>query len=297
MNLLDGYVDKDVVIHFTRMINDAGVQSYPVEICGNELWHIIKKYELDKLVEGSVLFMRETESIAQETETGFIDRVVHYAKNQKTIVTIKESHLSIPGHKTTLKELQEQGAEIRMVKDILGAMVVASKKRRNKVVFPISGFEDEALITAAGLAKSKTVGFRNFYILNHHISLAGIINSLAENKTETEGFIVPLKVGINTGITSFSEIPLLYNKGVVFSGYQPSEIMQSVWMTLSQHIEKKQAVVFQRTKEVSDEAINRSRWMLEEVFEPGPLLSKKYGTIPNGRLIIKDKYKAFDLEG
>jgi len=85
MNLLDGYVDKDVVIHFTRMINDAGVQSYPVEICGNELWHIIKKYELDKLVEGSVLFMRETESIAQETETGFIDRVVHYAKNQKTI--------------------------------------------------------------------------------------------------------------------------------------------------------------------------------------------------------------------
>ena len=67
-------------------------------------------------------------------------------------------------------------------------------------------------------------------------------------------------------------------------------------MAISQQLDKSPAVVFQRTKEVSDDVINRSRWMLEEVFEPAPLNNNKYRTIANGRLHIKEKYKDFDAE-
>jgi len=67
-------------------------------------------------------------------------------------------------------------------------------------------------------------------------------------------------------------------------------------MIVSQQTDNKPAVVYQRTKEVSDEVINRSRWMLEEVFEHGPLESERLGNIPAGLLVIKEKYSSFDLK-
>jgi len=296
MSLLDSYMDRDVVKHFVSLIADSSGSPFNIGVTGGDLWETINNYELTGLLPRNVKLFSENDYNLQLTDQHFIDRIIAFAKTEKAIVTIKEAYLNIHGSESTLQEVKEKGADIRVVDDILGAMVVASKKRRNKVVYPITGYEDEALITAAGLAKTKTVGFRNFFVLNGHKSLVGIINSPAKTKTDTAGFIIPLKVGINTGITPFSDIPLLYNKGIVFSGYEPAEIMQSIWMIVSQQTDNKPAVVYQRTKEVSDEVINRSRWMLEEVFEHGPLESERLENIPAGLLVIKEKYSAFDLK-
>ncbi len=296
MSLLDNYVDRDVVKHFAGLIKDAATTPYRIMITGPGIRKVISQYELTTLLPKTVEIVSEADFFIQTTDTEFIDRIITLAKTEKAIITIKEKYLLKKGSSQTLKELQESGTDIRIVKDILGAMVVASKKRRNKIFYPITGYEDEALITAAGLAKSKTVGFRNFFVLNGHKSLAGIVNAIASKNQEITGFIVPLKVGINTGTGAFSNIPLLHNKGVVFSGYEPAEIMQSVWMLISQHTEKKPAVVFQRTVEGLDEAINRSRWMMEEVFDTAPLKSNLFGTIPNGKFVITTKYDAFDAE-
>jgi len=296
MNPLDNYPDKDVVKHFAALINESVNSPLKLLLCGRDLWSIIDKYELNKLLPSTLTLINGEDIGITQTNKQVVDKAIDYSGDSKTIITIKESFLNMPGTTTTLNEQLNAGADIRIVNDILGAMVIASKKRRNRVVFPITGFEDEALVTAAGLAKSKTVGFRNFFVLNGHNSLAGNSNFLAKEEENMAGFVLPLKVGLNTGVGQYSNIPLIYNKGVVFSGYEPMEIMQSVWMVVSQQLDRSPAVVFQRTKEVSDEVINRSRWMLEEVFEPAPLNNNKYGTITNGRLHIKEKYKDFDAE-
>ena len=296
MNQLDNYVDRDVVKHFAALINESVNSPIKLFICGQDLWSIIYKYELNKLLPSTLTLINGEDIGISQTYKQVIDKTIDYSKVDKTIITIKEGFLNLPGTTSTLNEQLTTGAEIRIVNDILGAMEVASKKRRNRVVFPITGFEDEALVTAAGLAKSKTVGFRNFFVLNGHSSLVGITGFLAKEEENIAGFVLPLKVGLNTGTGQYSSIPLLYKKGVVFSGYEPMEIMQSIWIVISQYFEKSPAVVFQRTKEVSDEVINRSRWMLEEVFEPSPLNNNKYGTIANGNLHIKEKYKDFDAE-
>ncbi len=296
MNQLDNYLDKDVVKHFAALINESVNSPIKLLLCGQDLWSIIDTYGLNKLLPPTLSLISGDDIGITQTNKQVIDKTIDYSNDNKTIITIKESYLNMPGTTSTLYEQHNAGADIRIVNDILGAMVVASKKRRNRVVFPITGFEDEALITAAGLAKSKTVGFRNFFVLNGHNSLVGVTNFLAKQEENLAGCILPLKVGLNTGVGQYSNIPLIYHKGVVFSGYEPMEIMQSVWMVISQQLDKSPAVAFQRTKEVSDEVINRSRWMLEEVFEPAPLSNNKYGAIANGRLHIKEKYKDFDAE-
>jgi len=297
MSLLDGYVDRDVVKHFASLMADLKLDNIRIVILGEDLMANFEKYGLKDWLPGWLTVEDELLPGMEMEERRFVDRLIAFSGTEKSILTIKEKYLALPGTRSTLKEALEKGADIRVVDDILGAMVVASRKRRNKVVYPITGYEDEGLITAAGLAKAKTVGFRNFFVYSRHLQTKTIVEAIAKRDKQVNGFIIPLKVGLNIGMGAFSSIPLLYKKGVVISGYEPMEIMQSVWMLLNQIAEGTPAAVFQRTKEVSDEIVNRSRWMLEEVFESGPLKLENHENIPGGRLIIKEKYRSFDLEG
>ncbi len=292
MSLLDNYIDKDVVKHFATLIHEKVNTPLTLFLGGKDLWRIFLEYKLYELLPGNLTVVNDTDLGLLNVKRQVIDKAIRLITDDRVIITIKDEYLNISGNHSTLKGQLKNGADIRIVDDILGAMVVASRKRRNIVIFPITGYEDEALITAAGLAKSKTVGFRNFFVLNSHLSLAGIVNHLAKEDNQLAAFIVPLKVGLNTGAGRFSNIALTYNKGVVFSGYEPMEIMQAIWMAVS----NEPAVSFQRTKEVSEEVINRSRWMLDEVFEPVPLKLDKHKIIDHGFLRIKEKYQDFDTK-
>ncbi len=293
MSLIDNYVDGDVVKHFASLIADSTIRPVTIAMFGAELWSVFKKYDLISLLPGLVSVVNESGVGLCDPEKLLIDRMVAFSMIENAIVTVKEKYLAMQGTKSTLQQRLDAGADIRVVDDILGAMVVASRKRRNKVVYAVSGYEDEGLITAAGLAKAKTVGFRNFFVLNMHRRMPAIVDATA-SANSCSGFIVPLKTGLNTGIGAWSSIAPVYKKGVVISGYEPMEIMQSVWMLLQQIADNNPATVFQRTKEVSDEVINRSRWMLDEVFEPVDVADKNFGLIKNGGYKIRDKYSAFD---
>ena len=296
MSLLDSYVDRDVVKHFASLMADMNPVKSRVVVLGTSLVANMKRYALTDWLPDWVTVEGESTLGLEMESKGFIDKLIAFTKADNVILTVKKQYLELPGSYSTLKAEMDKGADIRVVEDILGAMVVASRKRRNKVIFPITGYEDEGLITAAGLAKAKTVGFRNFFVFNHHWQTKGIIEALAASEKQVDGFILPLKVGLNTGVGAFSSIPLVYNKGVVVSGYEPMEIMQSIWMVLNQKSEGAPAAVYQRTKEVSDEIVNRSRWMLEEVFEPADIMMGALGLVKSGSFRIREKYQAFDAK-
>jgi len=296
MSLMDSYVDRDVVKHFASLIEDAATTPIKIVVFGDDLWKIINDYNLTSQLPDNVTLEQGLGTVRKTIEKIFIDRIIAFSRNENSIVAIKEQFLTMAGTQSSLKDELERGADIRVVDNILGAMEVAHKKRRNSILFPITGYEDEALITAAGLAKSKTVGFRNFFVLNGHYRLSGIVNELAATSTRVSGFIIPFKVGLITGTSAFSKIPLVNKKSVVISGYEPMEIMQSISMVVTQQTEGSFAALFQRTKDVSDEIITRSQWMIEEVFDPSPLSLPKLGILPNSGFKIKEKYKDFDVE-
>ena len=296
MSLMDSYVDRDVVRHFASLIEDAATTPINIVVFGDDLWKVINDYNIEAQLPDTVSLERGLEAERKLAEKHFIDKIIAFSLSDKAIVTIKEKYLTMAGTQSSLKDELERGADIRVVDNILGAMEVAHKKRRNNILFPITGYEDEALVTAAGLAKSKTVGFRNFFVLNGHYRLSGIINVLATTENNINGFILSLRVGLNTGTSAFSKIPLVNKKSVIITGYAPMEIMQSIWMVVSQQVSGSFAALFQHTKDISDEIINRSQWMLEEVFEPCPLNLPKIGILPNSGFKIKEKYKAFDVE-
>ena len=291
---LDTYVDKDVVNHFSGLINDLAPHEINIIIFGKEILDTVNIFNFKELLPSSLKISAAPWIETNKEDINTVNRLINFLKEERSLVTVKKEWLDIKGdEKVSLRDIMHSGANIQVVDNILDAMVIASKKRRNNVVFPVKGYEDEALITAAGLAKAKTVGFRRFYVLQHHRSTPATVRFLAcENKSV--GFLIPLKTALNTGSEKYSEIPLFYKKGVVFSGYQAAEIMQSIYLLVAQHINKKPEVVFQRTKEVSEDVITRAQWMIDEVFEYEDILISKEKKISKGAMKIREKYKMFD---
>lgn len=292
---MKGYVNQDIVNHFAELINDLPKQKSDIFVFGKEIFKTVKEFELEKLLPDNIKIKAAPSIIKGKEEQKIIDKIFQFLQNEKSILTVKKEWLDVKdGNNITLQELIDKGsADIRIVDDILGAMVVASRKRRNKVLYLIDGYEDELLITAAGLAKAKTVGFRNFFVYQNHYNTPAVITAISE-KDENSAFLVPLKTGLNTGIEKYTQIPLLYRKSVVISGYEAMEIMQSIYMLAEQSVSGKPAASFQRTKELSEEVVRRANWMIEEVFTISDCDIADSGHVKNGKYIIKDKYRMFD---
>ena len=287
MRELENYINKDVVFHFSELLNDLDIGNLTLMVFSKEIYNTINEFDLRSLIPRNIKLKKAPGLIPDKR---FIDNILELLKDEKTILTVKKEWLSIE----QIQKAGEAGADIRIVDDILGSMIVASKKRRNNVIFPIDGFEDEALITAAGLAKAKTVGFKRFFVLQNHLNTPELIKSISAESDENIYYLLPLKTGLNTGSEKYSEIPLLYKRGVVFSGYEVMEIMQSIYMLAGQFSTNTPKVLFQRTKEVNDEITARARWMIEEVFDNEDYNSEEYGIIKNGKMKINDKYSMFD---
>ncbi len=292
---MKGYVNQDIVNHFAELINDLPKQKSDIFVFGKEIFKTVKEFELEKLLPDNIKIKAAPSIIKGKEEQKIIDKIFQFLQNEKSILTVKKEWLDVKGgNNITLQELIDKGsADVRIVDDILGAMVVASRKRRNKVLYLIDGYEDELLITAAGLAKAKTVGFRNFFVYQNHYNTPAVITAISE-KDENSAFLVPLKTGLNTGIEKYTQIPLLYRKSVVISGYEAMEIMQSIYMLAEQSVSGKPAASFQRTKELSEEVVRRANWMIEEVFTISDCDIADSGHVKNGKYIIKDKYRMFD---
>ena len=292
MNLLDNYINKDVVNHFAGLISDLEFDKMNIMVFDKGIFKTITDFKLSTLLPDNIFIEPAPGIFYSNDDTIFIDKIIDLLNDEKTIITIKDNYIDIKGSEKTLRDLMNKGADVRIVDNILESMVVASKKRRNNVIYPIDGYEDEALITAAGLAKAKTVGFRRFYVFQNHRNTPETIRAIAGNKNTF--FLVPLKTGLNTGPAMYSEIPLLYSKGVVFSGYELKEIVQSIYMLAEQHANNSPKVIFQRTKEVNDEVISRARWMIDEVFDKEDYTGNNPGIVKNGKMKINEKYEMFD---
>jgi len=293
MELKEQYIGKDVVKHFAGLINDVPIQKQTIYVAGDDIFQTIKKYGLDKLIESKIELISLFQLMPKEITQTFYAKIHSFAKTEKAIVTVDQQSMTYKVNNIGLDDLQKQGFDIRHVKNILDAMIVASKKRRNKVLFITTGLEDKALVTAAGLAKAKTVGFRNFFVLQQHFNTPELINHYA-SLTPAAGFILSIKTGINTVLNQYTGTPSIYGKSVIFSGYQPEEIMQSIFMVMDQFVSKQPKVKFQRAMKIPDENIARARWMLEEVFDTTPLTLPDGASIKNGKLIINEKYNSFE---
>jgi hydrogenase expression/formation protein HypD len=206
--------------------------------------------------------------------------------------------LRVPGGSGTLLEAKARGADVRMVYSPLDALRIARDNPEREVVFFAVGFETTAPSTALTLKRAKTEGIRNFSCFCNHVTIVPPLRALLESPDlRLDGFIGPGHVSTVVGARPFEFIPADYGKPIVISGFEPLDLLQSVYMVLCQLREGRCEVENQYARVVPADGNPAALAVLEEVFELRPHFEwRGLGFISHSGLKLSEAYRELDAE-
>ncbi|HEX5801204.1 MAG TPA: hydrogenase formation protein HypD, partial [Gaiellaceae bacterium] len=268
-----------------------------MEVCGGHT-HTIYKYGVDDLLPANVELVHGPGCPVCVIPMGRVDDGIAVAHAPGVIFTCFGDMMRVPGGSGTLLDAKAQGADVRMVYSPLDALRIARENPDREVVFFAVGFETTAPSTALTLKRAKAEGARNFSCFSNHVTIVPPLRALLESPDlRLDGFIGPGHVSTVVGARPFEFIPADYRKPVVISGFEPLDLLQSVYLVLRQLVEGRCEVENQYARVVPRDGNPAALAVLEEVFELRPHFEwRGLGFISHSGLKLADAYADFDAE-
>lgn len=254
----------------------------------------IHKFGIPSLLPGKIKLLSGPGCPVCVTSRYFIDDAVYCSRMDDVILTTLGDLIRVPGTETSLYKEKSAGRDIRIVYSVLDAIKIAEDNRDKRIVFPGIGFETTAPLSAAAILQAVEIGLDNFYILSAHKVMPPVMAALIDEGVNIDGYLCPGHVSVITGIGIYEPIVKNYALGCVVSGFEPLDILQSIYMLVNQ-IEKGQPKLEnQYFRVVKPEGNLKAQEIMYRVFETTDDWWRGIGTIPDSGLSLTSEFKAFD---
>ncbi len=296
MKYIDEFRDKEKILKIVDQIHKVSKSNLRLmEVCGGHTM-AIQRFGLPDLLPDTIELVSGPGCPVCVTSREFIDKSIAICKLDNVIITTYGDLIRVPGSSMTLDQAKASGADIRIVYSVLDALHLAKHNRSKKVVFLGIGFETTAPGSAAGILKAQMAGLFNFSVLSAHKIMPPPMAALIDEGVDIQGYIGPGHVSTITGSHIFNFIAEKFRLGVVISGFEPLDLLQSVYMLVHQHETNKPKVEIQYTRAVKPEGNLKAKEIMEEVFELREDWWRGLGILDHSGLGIKPKFERFDAE-
>ncbi|MCE5972352.1 hydrogenase formation protein HypD [Sinirhodobacter sp. WL0062] len=292
---------KGLLAEIARVAGQIGAtREKPVhimEICGGHT-HSIFRYGLDKLIHEGVEFIHGPGCPVCVLPRARVDECIQIAEKPGVIFTTFGDAMRVPGTKKSLLQAKADGADIRMVYSPLDALELARRNPTREVVFFGLGFETTTPSTALAIQQAAREGLTNFSVFCNHITVPEPIKALLDDPHMClDGFIGPGHVSMVIGIHPYDFIARDYGKPLVVAGFEPTDLLQSVLMVLTQVAEGRAEIENQYARVVPEHGNKVSLAAIADVYERRPSFEwRGLGEIDASGLRIRPHYAAFDAE-
>lgn len=268
-----------------------------MEVCGGHT-HTIFRYGLKAMLPETVEFVHGPGCPVCVLPMGRVDDCVALARDPKIIFTTFGDAMRVPGSRGSLLQAKAEGADVRMVYSPLDALALARDNPRREVVFFAIGFETTMPSTALTLLQAKREGQRNFSLFCNHITIVPTIKAILDSPELTlDGFLGPGHVSMVIGNRPYDFIAQYYHKPLVVSGFEPLDLLQSLWMVLKQLAEGRCEIENQYSRIVPEAGNAQALAAVAEVFELREFFEwRGLGSIDHSGVRIREAYAAFDAE-
>jgi hydrogenase expression/formation protein HypD len=268
-----------------------------MEVCGGHT-HTIFKYGIEDLLPPNITMIHGPGCPVCVIPLGRVDDAISIALQPGVIFTTFGDAMRVPGSKTSLLDAKASGADVRMVYSPLDALKIAKKNPDRSVVFLALGFETTAPSTALTILQAAKEGVENFSVFCNHITIVPALKALLDSPDlQLDGFLGPGHVSTVIGTRPYEFVPSEYGKPVVVSGFEPLDILQSVYMIVKQIVEGRAEVENQYGRCVNRDGNLKGLQSLFEVFEPRDFFEwRGLGSIAHSGMKLSRKYAAFDAE-
>jgi hydrogenase expression/formation protein HypD len=298
MKYINEYRDKAKIKEIVKAIHETSkhIPSEKIsfmEVCGGHTM-AIQKHGIPSLLPKKINLLSGPGCPVCVTSRKFIDTAIALSKLDDVIITTFGDLIRVPGSTSTLNQEKARGANVKIIYSILDAIELAKENPDKQIVFLAIGFETTAPGTAAGILHAKKENLDNFYVLSAHKIMPPAMAALVDEGVKIDGYIAPGHVSTITGSSIYKDIPEKYNIPVVISGFEPMDLLQSIYMLLNQIKDSTPQVEIQYKRAVREQGNLKAQKLLEEVFETRDDWWRGLGILPKSGLKLKEKYAKFD---
>jgi hydrogenase expression/formation protein HypD len=268
-----------------------------MEVCGGHT-HSIFKYAIDRLLPAEIELVHGPGCPVCVLPMGRVDDCVAIAETPGVIFTTFGDAMRVPGSKKSLLQAKADGADVRLVYSPADALALARKHPASEVAFFALGFETTMPSTALCILEAERAGVGNFSVFCNHITIVPTIKAILDSPDLTlDGFLGPGHVSMVTGTAPFEFIARRYRKPIVISGFEPVDILQSVWMLLRQLAEGRCEVENQYQRVVPAGGNAAALEAVACVYELRDFFEwRGLGSIDHSGARLRERYAAFDAE-
>src|ERR1700743_2639853 len=268
-----------------------------MEVCGGHT-HTIYRHGIEHLLPDNVELVHGPGCPVCVIPMGRIDDAMWLAGRPDGIFTCFGDMMRVPGSAGSLLDAKARGADVRFVYSPLDALKIAMDNPGRQVVFFAIGFETTAPSTAVTLVRARDLKLPNFSVFCNHVTIVPPIKAILESPDlRLSGFIGPGHVSTVVGNRPYRFVPDVYGKPLVVAGFEPLDILQSVYMLLAQLREGRCEVENQYSRVVHDEGNPAVLALLAEVFELRARFEwRGLGFISQSALKLNAAYAEFDAE-
>ena len=268
-----------------------------MEICGGHT-HTIYKHGLEDHLPESISLVHGPGCPVCVIPMGRVDDAIALAEQDDVIMTSFGDMMRVPGGRGSFFDSKAAGADIRMVYSPLDSLKVARKNPDKRVIFFAIGFETTTPSTAMTVLRAAAEGLDNFAVFCNHVRVAPAITAiLSSPDLHLDGFVGPGHVSTVIGCEPYTYIPREHGKPIVVSGFEPLDILTSVYMLMQQFADGRCETENEYGRVVPWAGNPKALSVIDKVMEVRDTFEwRGLGWIPESAMQLRAEYAAFDAE-
>jgi hydrogenase expression/formation protein HypD len=268
-----------------------------MEVCGGHT-HAIFRYGIANMLPPEIEFVHGPGCPVCVLPMGRVDDCVAIAETPGVIFTTFGDAMRVPGSKKSLLQAKADGADIRMIYSPLDALALARANPTREVVFFGLGFETTMPSTAFTVLQAEAEGVKNFSLFCNHITIPATMRAILESPDlRLDGFLGPGHVSMVIGTRIYDFIAEEYRRPLVVAGFEPLDVLHSLWMVLKQIAENRCEIENQYGRIVPRDGNPAALNAIEQVFELREFFEwRGLGSIDHSGVRMRKAYARFDAE-
>ncbi len=299
-NFTDPFRDKTKIAKLidaiTRYAQKLSAPLHIMEVCGGHT-HTIMKYGFLQMLPKNIVFIHGPGCPVCIMPRSRIDHAYTLSMQKDVILLCLGDLMKVPGSLGSLSEARSLGADIRFIYSPLEALKIAQENPQKSIIFFAIGFETTTPMSAALLERTKNEKVNNLLFHINHVTIIEPLNALLSSQENLiDALLAPSHVSVITGSQIYEPLQKQYNIPIVIAGFEPTDILESIFMILQQHINKKPQLQNQYLRCVHPDGNIKAQKMIQQYFEKRDFEWRGLGIIPLSAWKIKDTYSLFDAE-
>jgi len=268
-----------------------------MEVCGGHT-HAIFRFGLAELLPATIEFVHGPGCPVCVLPMGVVDDCVSIAMRPEVIFTTFGDAMRVPGSRLSLLAARAAGADVRTVYSPLDALALARANPVREVVFFGLGFETTMPATALTVQQAERERIANFSLFCNHITIIPTLRAVLDAPgVRIDGFLGPGHVSMVIGSAPYRFIAERYRKPLVISGFEPLDVLQSVWMLLAQIDAGRCAIENQYGRVAAADGNPVALGAIAAVFEPRESCEwRGLGSIDGSGVRLRARYAPWDAE-